>query len=145
MLKKALLLCMFLVAIPGTPTVEASQLPDIELFDVTKGKVVQHIVNTEEIQQEAVDWLRAVTEPAPQLNIEFHDGILLRVPLEPIIKIGEVSISQLFLVLSPSREALLIVLTEENRPLVLRFNPGRLPLFTTLKEFCGIPLLYDIN
>ncbi|WP_018131424.1 hypothetical protein [Effusibacillus pohliae] len=145
MFKKFLLSAAFLIALFGQQTAQAAEMHDLELFDVTKGKVVQHMLNTEEIQQEARLWLQSVTGLAPEAKLEFRDGLILKVPLTPPVHAGNVTISRLFVIFRPAKDPLLLLLTEDNRPLLIRFDPGRPPLLSTLQQYCSIPLLYDLR
>ena len=103
--------------------VNAAELSKIEIFDSKQEKVVQEIRNTTEIQHEIHKWLQASNRLAVRSTIHFKDEIVFRIPIQPFVKVNNgtlnVTISEIYLILSPKEKPLFLVFTNEDRSFIV--------------------------
>ncbi|MBP1931231.1 hypothetical protein [Ammoniphilus resinae] len=105
---------------------QVAEASEIEVFDVSRGKVVKHIVNTPQVQQEIKNMVYTITGMVSDLKIEPNDGYLVKIPMEPPVMIKnqwmDLYAEELILFLSPTSEPKLLIFSDENRPYFVHFN-----------------------
>jgi hypothetical protein len=114
-----------------------TQIPDIEVFDITKGQVVSKIPNTVEVQKEVQLCLESITGVAQPLKETPKEGKMIRIPLNPPILVENqlfaVMSHEVFLILLPSKKPFLIVFGEDHTPHLADFSHNLDKLFNYIK------------
>ncbi|WP_316569460.1 hypothetical protein [Neobacillus sp. YIM B06451] len=91
----------------------------IELFDIAKGKVVMTAQPTPKVHEEVGKVLAGITGPYPKLNPVPGEGFMIKVPLEPSVRVK----TQLFTGLVD--EVIIIFPPYENPHLMFFDDKGR--------------------
>ncbi|WP_409271837.1 hypothetical protein V1499_19595 [Neobacillus sp. SCS-31] len=91
----------------------------IELFDIAKGKVVMTAQPNPKVHEEVGKFLAGITGAYPKLNPVPREGFIIRVPLEPSVKVK----TQLFT--GPVDEVIIIFPAYENPHLMFFDDKGR--------------------
>lgn len=106
----------------GNPAGEAaaSQVVQMERFDVQKGQVVGSVPVTEAIRQELLTLAQSASGSAGTFRIDPTDGTVLHFPLQPGLEIRQPGFyawaAEGYLFLPKSREPYILFFSEENEP-----------------------------
>ncbi|MBB3110445.1 hypothetical protein FHS18_002512 [Paenibacillus phyllosphaerae] len=128
---KAVIMLALLLLLPyAAQAAAASETPaplrPVQVFDVTAGKVIKTIPNSNEYQQYAKTWLGSVSKLAPQLQPADKCGYVFRIPLAAPtpVKAGaeNITTSDVFLFYCPDKPTLLLVFDENRKPFLLEFK-----------------------
>jgi len=131
-MRKKLLLFLALVMFLPFQYASAAALADIEVFDITKGEVVQRIPNNAEMQEEIIKCLESITGLAKPLGYKPAQGKMIRLPLEKSLQIKnqwvDLEVYEVFMILLPTKDPFLILYDESRNPYLVNFNysPKRL-------------------
>jgi hypothetical protein len=94
--------------------------PDLERFDVKKGKVTDRAVFTAELREEASLLVRSIGGYAETFRIDPQDGTVLRIPLKPSLEVRKPGFyafaTEVFLFLPLHGTPYILVFSEENEP-----------------------------
>ncbi|SDJ85963.1 hypothetical protein SAMN04487909_13054 [Aneurinibacillus migulanus] len=115
-IKKLFIALILAFSICGTIISEAKSLTEVEVFDVSKRKVVKTIPNTDQIQKEVRLCIKSIHELSPRADLNFKTGMIYKIPIEPSMQVE----NQLFH--SLVNEVYLIIQNEPERPLLLLFD-----------------------
>lgn len=105
-------------------------IPDVELYDTDRERVVKTVTNTEEFQRAGRNILASATGRVMELNPALEKAMIVKVPLAPPyhLKLAsahiEADIVEMFVVMPKKgkRPPWLILHTTENNSLLLEFS-----------------------
>lgn len=100
--------------------------PDLERFDVKKGKVTDRAVFTPEIREEASRLVLSSGGNADAIRIDPKDGTVLRIPLKPSLEVKKPGFyafaTEVFLFLPLHGSPYILIFSEENEPRVFALS-----------------------
>jgi hypothetical protein len=85
MIKRAFMI--FVIVLLSSINIHAQTYNDVEIFDITQGKVVKVVKSNSAFQKEAVTYLENINGVYPKFNPIPEKGHAIRVPLTPSVKI----------------------------------------------------------
>lgn len=98
----------------------------IQLFDIKAQRIVKTFPNSKDFQATAIQWIKSVTGPSPQLTIGHQCGYIVRIPLtspaDVVLPRETVQVKDVFLIYCPEKEPLLLVFSKERKPYLLRID-----------------------
>lgn len=100
--------------------------PNIEIFDVLEGKVIRVLEMDRNIYHEAEKILDNITGVVVRYNPIPKNGYMIRIPLEPTIKVG----NQWFVDLV---DEVTIIIPNQEKPYLMVFDDENRPHFLTLE------------
>lgn len=125
-----------ILLIQNLQVVSADGLTDIEIFDVSEGKVVQHITNTPEIQQEIRKMLDTINGYDPKIQGNPENGIIIKIPVEPSVEVKNQWfndwVSEILLFVSAAEEPRILLFTDENRSIFVQFTHDVQPFLSKI-------------
>ncbi|WP_078381625.1 hypothetical protein [Sutcliffiella halmapala] len=125
---KKISLLLLLVCLYFSHSALATPNLQIEVFDVTKSEVVKTIPLDENKRDTAITLVQSVESLYPKLNPTPKNGIMIKVPLDPKVRIDHELLND------PIIEVIFIF-PEEERPYMLIFNEKKdHPLFYYFSE-----------
>jgi hypothetical protein len=99
---------------------------NIEIFDVSKGKVVKTLESTSVIQQETKKYLEGITGLYIRVKALPENGFIVRVPLEPPVKIKnkwiDATLDEVFIIFPLDKAPYLLILDKAARPYFYTFT-----------------------
>ncbi|HEX3028054.1 MAG TPA: hypothetical protein VHT34_01830 [Clostridia bacterium] len=113
---------------------------NIEVFDVSQGKVVNRIQSTDEIQKETQKYLEDITGMYPKVKAFPVDGYIARIPLEMPVMLQSQwlknIVNEVFVIFPAKEKPYLLILDEKSRPLFYTFkgDTGRIRKALGLQE-----------
>ncbi|WNQ10706.1 hypothetical protein MJA45_24295 [Paenibacillus aurantius] len=120
-MKKIACLLALTMLCAGLPVKTVKADGGAEVFDIREGGVVQMLVDSAALQEEAALWLSAISGPAGGLGFEPKEGIGVKIVLAPPRQVntrwiqGTVTEAVLFVSPSPAYPPTVLLLTKENR------------------------------
>ncbi|CAM3458388.1 hypothetical protein [Marinicrinis lubricantis] len=109
----------------------------VEVFDVTKGKVVKKIPYTPEIQKETISILKSIDGLVTSLKIDPKKGIALRIPVDPAVQLNHSffkdQVSDAFIFLARAEKPYMLLFTRDNKPVLVHFKHDVQPLVNLLQ------------
>ncbi|WP_342048929.1 hypothetical protein [Bacillus sp. OTU530] len=129
MLKKVLV-CIFVFQLISTNGI-AQTNQQIQIFDINKGKVIKVLQMNTDLQQEAEKFLEGITGVCVKYNPIPNKGFMIRIPLEPNIKVRNQwfndLVDEVTIIFSGQEKPYLMVFDDENKPYFLTFegNTGK--------------------
>jgi hypothetical protein len=111
----------------ATTKLNAKELQPLQVFDISQGKVVKKIENSEKFQEFVTQWVDSVTGLHPAISTESRCGYVFRVPLSEPRKVQfgaqEIVTSSVFLFYCKQHDNLLLVFDDATRkPYLLAFS-----------------------
>lgn len=105
---------------------EAQTNRQIEIFDIGKGKVVMTSRPNTKVQLEVGRFLSGITGPYPKINPVPREGFMIRVPLEPRIRVKTQlftgPIDEVIIIFPAFENPYLMFFDDKNRALVFNFK-----------------------
>lgn len=121
--KLFILLLSFLLLNSFQPA-RAEYMADVEVFDIEQEQVVKRFANTSEIQDEMKKYLETIDRSVPPLETVPKKGKMVRVPLQPALKVENQWIRSLvyeaFFIVLPDHEPFIILYDENRKPYLLQ-------------------------
>lgn len=126
-MRKYLLMALFVAVFTvGRQPIEVLSFTDIEVFDVKQGKVIKHIANTKEIQEEVKICIHKITGLSGQLSVDPKDGLIYHIPVEPPVMLNNqwlnVQVNEVYLIVPLTQKPQLLLFDEENKPYLVDFD-----------------------
>lgn len=117
---------------------------NIEIFDISEGKVIYQYKPNSIFQKEATRYLAAVTGMYTKLRVVPDSGYIVKVPLNPPVQAsgkwlaasGLTNIDKVYVIFPLQAEPYLLILDKQSRPVCFHFSADT----STLKEYLT-PLL----
>jgi len=123
-INKVLISFILLQLISAAVTAQSAQ--KIEIFDISKGKVIAGAPTSKETQQEVEKFLEGISGVYVKYNPIPNKGFMIRVPLEPHKMVKnqwfEDLVDEVTIIFSGQEEPYLMVFSDENRPYFLTFE-----------------------
>lgn len=118
---KMMLVLMLLVSFGlFSPSVHATDLSNVEIFDVKREKVIKIVPNTEGIQVEVRKCLKKINNITKRLNPIPTDGQIIKIPVQPSIMINNQWMNSLVdevkIILPTNDKPLFMIFDDENKP-----------------------------
>lgn len=114
------LFCIALSISIITTTASASELPQVEMFDVGINDVVNKRPPNERIQQETTAILQTINGIYVKINPMPKDGYMVRIPLSPSMTVKNKwfndFINEVVLIIPEEEEPYIMLLDDENQP-----------------------------
>ena len=112
----------------------------IEIFDISKGKVVKTIQSNSTIKNESIHILNGITGPYEKIEGFPDEGYIIKVPFQPSIPVNNrwlntfdiKSIDEVFILFPKGHKPYLLVLDERDRPIFFNFEGDTSGLFALL-------------
>ncbi|MDQ2085033.1 hypothetical protein RBH29_01095 [Herbivorax sp. ANBcel31] len=103
------------------------EIKNIEVFDISKGQIINRQHSNELIQNEAIEYLKGITGMYPKTNAISDKGYIVRIPLEPSVSVKNQWLDEILnevYIIFPSKDncPYLLILDDKNRPLFYTFN-----------------------
>ena len=113
---------------------------NIEIFDVSKGKVIKTVKSNSTFQIEAEQYLRGITGVYVKVQAFPIEGYIIRIPFEPNIAVqnkwlkdyGINILTETFIILPNEEKPYLLVLDQYQRPIFYDFEGDTNALIETL-------------
>lgn len=100
--------------------------PQIEIFDINKGKVIRNVQSNSDAQQEVKNFLEGITGVYVKYNPIPNKGFMIRIPIEPSIMVKNQWLNDLvdevIIIFTGQENPYLMVFDDENRPYFLTFE-----------------------
>jgi hypothetical protein len=134
---KKVLVCILVVQLISTNGI-AQTNQQIQIFDINKGKVIKVLQMNTDLQQETEKFLEGITGICVKYNPIPNKGFMIRIPLEPTIKVRNQwfndLVDEVTIIFSGQEKPYLMVFDDENRPYFLTFE-GNIGKFLGLLNF----------
>ena len=134
---KKVLVCIFVFQLISTNGI-AQTNQQIQIFDINKGKVIKVLQMNTDLQQEVEKFLEGITGVCVKYNPIPNKGFMIRIPLEPNIKVRNQwfndLVDEVTIIFSGQEKPYLMVFDDENRPHFLTFE-GNIGKFLGLLNF----------
>jgi len=141
MIKKVLVYTFIFLLIQTYGIAQTNQ--QIQIFDISKGKVVKNLQINTDSQQEVEKFLEGITGVYVKLNPIPNNGFMIRIPLEPNVTVKnqwfDDLVDEVTIIFSGEENPYLMVFDDENRPYFLTFK-GDTGKLLELLNFKHIPL-----
>lgn len=123
-MSKPLVLFVVLFHILSTNVI-AQTTNHIEVFDISKGKVVMDVAVTKELQQDVKVFLKGITGVFTQLKPIPEKGFMVKIPLDPTMvqnKWFNDVVDEVILIFPDYENPYLLVFDGENNPRIFTFT-----------------------
>jgi hypothetical protein len=111
----------------------AATMSNIDVFDASKGTVVNTLPNNETIQTALRNTISQIKKLAPQASIQFDNKeIVYRVPIQPPIVLQTHNLIEAYVVKMSSNETVLVCFDNHDRSRIYRFG-YTIPLLSILE------------
>jgi hypothetical protein len=118
----------------GSP-VQAAEPKDVQVFDIAQGKIMKRVKNSPEIREEVENSLQSIHELVVKFRVEPKDGVVLRIPMEPSVKVDNQwfhdSVNEVFIIVPRSEKPFMLLFTADKKSIILKFKH---PVQQLLKE-----------
>lgn len=128
-MKAKLLIILFLFFwsfVPAAHAAHVTHLSNIEIFDVKNERVIKLVANSQEIQGEIQQCLKAINGITKRLSPITKDSKIIKIPIQPSIMVNNqwmnTLIDEVKLILPTNAPPLLMLFDDENRPYFLEFD-----------------------
>jgi hypothetical protein len=125
MIKKLLVVMSLLVIFLHLTCVNAEGFKYVEIFDPKQDKVVKVVQSNPQIQQLITSWISNL-EGLYKNDPATEDGYVVRIPLDPIVKVKCESlnslVSEVYILIPENEPPCFLIFEDENKLLSLPFN-----------------------
>ncbi|CAH2715925.1 hypothetical protein BACCIP111895_03109 [Neobacillus rhizosphaerae] len=126
MIKKILIsicICIFKLI---TTSAMAQTNQQIQIIDISKGKVIKNVQKNSDIQQEVEKFLEGITGVYVKLNPYPNNGFVIKIPLEPNVMVKNQwfndFVDEVMIIFPGQEHPYLMVFDNENQPYFLTFQ-----------------------
>lgn len=143
LLAAVLCLICFPAQVKADPKDEAKSEahPQIEVFDIEKGEVIDRIENTEAIQDEMNRCLASLDDLNSDFYFEPQDGVMLSIPITPTKKINSSwvthQVSEVQLIISPKEKPRLLLYSDQGDPFYVQVGDDLVSLVLQVLSHSG--------
>jgi len=124
MSKKLFLSFLFLILLTTTASAQTNR--QIEIFDISKERVVKKVPASADIQENVKRLLERTTSVYPKVKPIPSKGFMIKVPLEPAMELRnqwlQGRVNQVILVFPPNEHPFYLVMDEKNRTHLFLFK-----------------------
>ena len=114
---------------------------NIEVFDITKGKVILTEPTSIDMQNEVINYIKTIKSLYTKVMPFPEKGYVIRVPFDTPIKVkqklvndaGIKAIDSVFIILSDKEAPIMLILDSQERPFFYTFNASVQPLLDYVK------------
>ncbi|MCM3770551.1 MULTISPECIES: hypothetical protein [Priestia] len=125
MIRKWVAVCVVFAAFIFPQAVSAEQ-PKVEVFQIETGKVIRSTLKPPSVQKEAEKSIASITGLYKKVSPLPKKGYLVKIPLDPAVKIENSSVntlaSEVIFVLEPNQKPIMMVFDNENRTYFFEFT-----------------------
>jgi hypothetical protein len=136
-IKKVLVSILFFQLISTNAIAQTNQNQQIQIFDLNKGKVIKVVPMKTDLQQEAEKFLEGITGVYVKYNPIPKKGYVIRMPLEPTIRVEnqwlEDLVDEVSILYSDQEKPYIMVFDEENKTYFFTFEGNTDHLLRLLK------------
>jgi hypothetical protein len=130
-----LILSVMIAGASAGSSVQAAQPKDVQVFDIAQGKIMKRVNNSAEIRKEVEKSLQSIHELVVKFRVEPKDGVVLRIPMEPSVKVDNQwfhdSVDEVFIIIPRSEKPFMLLFNADKKPIILKFKH---PVQQLLKE-----------
>ncbi|MCD4838876.1 hypothetical protein LRS37_08310 [Neobacillus sedimentimangrovi] len=135
MMRKVLCSVVFFLFLSTNALAQTNQ---VEIFDIEKGKVVQLVPTSSEIQKEASTFLQGISGVYTKVRPIPEKGYMIKVPLEPSIMVDNQwfkgLVDEVVIIFPEQEKTFLMVFDDENRLHFYHFD-GNTDRFLNILHF----------
>lgn len=106
--------------------VQAAEYRKIEVFDMGKGKVIQKIESSRQIQQQIYSLLDTIDGVYKGIRLDFKKGHIYKVPIEPVVHVENQwfsgLVTEVYLFKPETGTPVLLLIDDENKGYYLHFK-----------------------
>jgi len=137
MIKKLLVALSFFVIFLHSTYVNAEGFKYVEIFDPKQDKVVKVIQSNPQIQDMITSWITNI-EGSYKNDPATDDGYVVKIPLDPIIKVNCKSlnalVSEVYILIPENQPPCYLIFEDENKLLSFPFN-GDIDMLSNIVDF----------
>lgn len=111
-------------------SISTNEYKDIEIFDISQGKIVKKLQSNEEIQNNVLQFVKDITGLYVNVKPFPEAGYIMRVPINPPVQVenqwvqeqGVETVNELYLLFPKEDEPFILILNDENRPFFFKYK-----------------------